>query len=160
MVPYETAEQIRLKKAQYCRFLDTKQWESFEKLALPDARFIFYGVNDEVLHDFASTKALVRLTARMLEDARTSHRVSNSELVQMSESEVHATWAMEDVLVFSPSGNQPGTVVRGYGHYHEVWEKHADDWFLKRLALRLQIRNKSTFGIGEFNADADMGVVD
>ena len=84
-VAFDTVEQIRLKKAQYCRFLDTKQWESFAKLALPDARFIFYSVNDDVLYDFPSTEALVKPTARLLEDARTSHRVCNSEIYSRSE---------------------------------------------------------------------------
>jgi hypothetical protein len=146
MIPYETAERIRLKKAQYCRFLDTKQWDSFGKLALPEARFVFYSVDDKVLHDFSSTKALVGPTARLLKNARTSHRVSNSELFRIRESEINAIWAMEDLLVFPPAGNEPGSVMRGYGHYHEIWVKQSDDWFLKHLELRRQIMNTSYFG--------------
>ena len=153
-IPYEVAEQIRFKKAQYCRFLDTKQWASFEKLALPDARFVFHGVNGEVLHDFPSTRALVRPTARMLGDARTSHRVCNPELAPISDSEVSAIWAMEDYLVFPPNRAKPGMVIRGFGHYHEVWERQGDDWLLKRLDLRRQILDTSTFGSSEQKADA------
>lgn len=138
-VAFDTVEQIRLKKAQYCRFLDTKQWESFAKLALPDARFIFYSVNDDVLYDFPSTEALVKPTARLLEDARTSHRVCNSEIYSRSENEILAIWAMEDYLEFPAKNGKSGTAMRGYGHYHEIWQKHGEDWFLKRLELRRQV---------------------
>lgn len=37
---FETAETIRRKKAQYCRYLDTEQWDSLEALAFPDAEII------------------------------------------------------------------------------------------------------------------------
>ncbi|GAA4330916.1 nuclear transport factor 2 family protein [Variovorax defluvii] len=136
---FDIAEIIRQKKAKYCRFVDTKQWKQFEALALPDARFIFYDVNGKVLHDFPSPESLLAPTARLLDGARSSHRVSNSELSLISETQVEAIWAMEDYLVFPAKNGKPATAMRGYGHYHEIWECKEDDWFLKKLELTRQI---------------------
>jgi hypothetical protein len=155
-ITFEIAEAIRLKKAQYCRFVDTKQWTSFVALALPDARFIFYDVNGKVLHDFASPESLMLPTARLLEDARSSHRVSNSELSLISENEVEAVWAMEDYLVFPAKDGKPGTAMRGYGHYHEIWLRKGEDWFLKKLELKRQIVDSFALRSGASHGDLDV----
>jgi hypothetical protein len=135
IVPYEVAETIRRKKAQYCRFIDTKQWDSFRALALPDATYIFFDLSGNTLHRFDSPRALIDMTAPFLEGARTSHRVSNSELTRISETKVQSVWAMEDYLLLPPRDGEPASFMRGYGHYHETWTKHGADWFLKSLDL-------------------------
>jgi hypothetical protein len=154
-ISFATAERIRLKKAQYCRFIDTKQWRSFEKLAFPDARFTFYGVNNEVLYDFSSTEELIRPTARLLEHARSSHRVCNSELCQISDREIAAIWAMEDYLVFPAQDGKAGRAMRGYGHYHEIWTQRGQDWFLKKLELRRQVLSSFALGSGGTQTEAE-----
>jgi hypothetical protein len=154
-ISFETAERIRLKKAQYCRFVDTKQWESFRRLALPHAKFIFYGVDGKILHEFSSTEDLLVPTVRLLEGARTSHRVCNSELSWVSERKVCAIWAMEDYLVFPAQNGNPGSAMRGYGHYYETWEKHGDDWFLAKLELHRQILSSFVLRSGDALTDAD-----
>lgn len=138
-ITYETSERIRTKKAQYCRFVDTKMWDEYEKLAFPDATFTFLGVDGEILYEFSSTKAHIETAAAALEGAQTSHRVSNSELVRLSDNQIAAIWAMEDYLIFRPRGDDSVSSMRGYGHYHETWELHEGDWFLRKLELRRTI---------------------
>src|ERR1700677_3069906 len=58
----EEKEMIRTRKAQYCRFLDTKQFEQWEKLFNPGAKITFYGVDSRVLMLFDSFEAFASLT--------------------------------------------------------------------------------------------------
>lgn len=45
----EAAEIIRRKKAQYCRFADTRQFHLFEKIALPNTTFKFVGPDGSLI---------------------------------------------------------------------------------------------------------------
>lgn len=139
IVDYEVAEAIRQAKARYCRFVDTKAWADFERLALPDATFTFRDVAGEVLHQFASPREMVEISAPLLEGARSSHRVSNSELTWRDASTVAAIWAMEDHIVFPSRDGQPPSVLTGAGHYYETWTRTSEGWRLAQLELRRTI---------------------
>ncbi|TFW56699.1 nuclear transport factor 2 family protein [Bradyrhizobium sp. MOS001] len=135
MITFEVSEIIRTKKAQYCRFVDTKQWDGLSRLILPDAKFIFFGVDGGILHEFDSLQTWIELTAATLDGAHTSHRVSNSELTLLSKGQVAAIWAMEDYLLLRAKDGNPAQTMRGYGHYHEIWKQWDSDWFLAKLEL-------------------------
>ena len=139
MITFEISERIRTKKAQYCRFVDTKQWDELGRLMLPDVTLVFFDVDGETLYEFTSCKSWIELTAATLDGAQTSHRVSNSELSPVSESKVAAIWAMEDYLILPPKGGSPAQTMRGYGHYHEIWEQRDGDWLLAKLELKRTI---------------------
>lgn len=141
LVPIDDAERIRRKKAQYCRFLDTKQWDQLEALALPDATFTFYGIDGGIYEvagirfSFGCPSEFTQRMASLFSEARTSHRISNSELELLPSGEVSAIWAMEDRLILKPVGGCIPFNMRGNGHYHEIWVQKDDDWYLKKLEL-------------------------
>jgi hypothetical protein len=74
---FETAETIRRKKAQYCRYLDTKQWDSLEALAFPNAEMIFLDASGLVQtagkrkFTFSTPKAFVDATRVLFKNAQT-----------------------------------------------------------------------------------------
>jgi hypothetical protein len=148
-VTCEIAKRIRLKKARYCRYMDTKQWGEFEKLALPDAKLTFFDVDGTILSDggivfaFNSPGDFVRTMARFFEHAHTSHSVSNLEIELISDMEMFAIWAMQDHLVFRPIADVLPLSMHGYGHYHEIWQQRDGDWFLRNLELKRTIRELS-----------------
>lgn len=140
-ISFETAETIRRKKAQYCRYLDTKQWESLESLAFPDAEMIFLDAFGSVqtagksTFAFSSPKAFVQEMRALFRDAQTLHQTGYGDLEQISENEVRAIWSMEDQLLFpAPFASTPISI-KGGGYYHEVWRRKDGDWLLKSLRL-------------------------
>jgi hypothetical protein len=141
MIGYEIAEEIREQKARYCRYLDTKQWDMLEELALSNARLTFLDVKGDVLRiggttfDFASPREFVHEMESLFANAQTSHAVTNGEFTLISANEVSVIWAMRDRLVFRPILGLFSISMQGYGHYHELWQRQDDVWRLKCLKL-------------------------
>jgi hypothetical protein len=57
----EIIEAIRDRKAKYCRYLDTKQFDAWERLFAPDARITFYAPDGAVLLENADSDDAVHL---------------------------------------------------------------------------------------------------
>ncbi|ROW18396.1 hypothetical protein VPNG_00297 [Cytospora leucostoma] len=139
-LPPYAAETIRRKKSQYCRFLDTKQWHLFDKIALPDANFDFVGPEGNVLSDggvpfsWSNTKGFTSHFKKAFETVQTIHSIGPGELEQIGPGEVKAIWTV--IYHLGPQGSADakhhGT---GGGNYHEIWKKQGDDWFLADLRL-------------------------
>jgi hypothetical protein len=141
----EAAEIIRRKKAQYCRFLDTKQWDALEQLALPDAEFRFLNPDRSVITigktplDFSTPKAFTAFMAVLFDKARTLHMVGGSGEIELrggsDGNEMSAVWGMEYQVVIR--GTAGLAEMRGGGYYHEIWKRDGDegDWYLKSLRL-------------------------
>lgn len=149
-VSYEVAESIISRKSQYCRYLDTKQWDLLESVFAPDPSLTYYDTEGQVAMGryrggaapvplaFDSAKGFTALMAKVLDGARTSHRFGNPELTAISAGETRAVFAMEDRLVFRGKDGASKTMI-GCGHYHEVWVAHGDGWLLRRLQLKRTI---------------------
>jgi 3-phenylpropionate/cinnamic acid dioxygenase small subunit len=129
-------EEIRDRKAKYCRYLDTKQFDDWEGLFCADARITFYGPDGEVLLDFNSFAEFCRLTRILFSTTRTIHHVHNSEITLISEVEAHAIWSMEDWHIYSSTENNPAKSMNGYGHYFETWRLVDGLWKIARLELK------------------------
>lgn len=149
-VAYEVAESIILRKSQYCRYIDTKQWDLLDALFAPHPRLTYYDTHGLVAMGryrggaapvplaFNSAMEFTALMAKVLDGAKTSHRFSNPELTAISASETSAVFAMEDRLIFRGKDGASKTML-GCGHYHEVWVAHEDGWLLKHLQLKRTI---------------------
>lgn len=149
-VSYVVAESIISRKSQYCRYIDTKQWDLLEAVFAPRPRLTYYATDGSVAMGryrggaapvplaFDSAKGFAALMAKVLDGARTSHRFSNPELTAISASETSAIFAMEDRLIFRGKDGASKTML-GCGHYHEVWVAHEDGWLLKHLQLKRTI---------------------
>ncbi|KAK4109104.1 hypothetical protein N656DRAFT_771271 [Canariomyces notabilis] len=150
----EAAEIIRRKKAQYCRFLDTKQWDALEQLALPDAEFRFLNPDGSVITigktplDFSTPKAFTAFMAVLFDKARTLHMVGGSGEIEPRDSpdEMSAVWGMEDQIVIR--GTAGLAEMRGGGYYHEIWKRDGNggDWHLKSLRLERIYAKSSVLG--------------
>lgn len=138
-IPFEVYLEITNKKAQYGQYLDTKQWDRFQQIALPDAKFRFLNPDKTVIFrngqhfDFASRSSFVEWFRKLFEGAQTLHMFGPPAMSLQSEDEVLVTWAMEDQLNFPETSNV--AEIRGGGYYSEIWVRIAGFWWLKDLTL-------------------------
>jgi len=132
-------EEIRDRKAKYCRYLDTKQFDNWEALFCADARITYYGPDGEVLLDFKDVTEFSRLTRTLFDTTRTIHQVHNSEIIVITNEEAHAIWSMEDWHIYSPAKENPAKSMNGFGHYYETWRLIEGLWRIARLELRRTI---------------------
>jgi len=133
-------EQVRLSKARYCRFLDTRQWQQFAALFVPDASARVYDTSGVLIAEFRTASAFVEAARQFLEGAQSIHQVHNDELEMVSEGEISALWSMEDYIVFpdAPKEGSPAKV-HGYGHYNERWVLDDAGWRISSIELRRTI---------------------
>jgi hypothetical protein len=138
----EVAELVRDRKAKYCRYLDTKQFDLWQSLFDPAAHITFYALDDSVLLD-DSIETLAGAVRQRFANIRTVHQIHNSEIEFKSDREIFAIWAMEDWHVYTPQGGNPSKTLHGYGHYYETWRLVANSWVISRLELRRLILDLS-----------------
>ncbi|KAK5994270.1 hypothetical protein PT974_04742 [Cladobotryum mycophilum] len=135
-VEAKVANIIRRKKAQYVRYIDTKQWSKFEELALADAELSFHNSDGSVMtlsgtaFQFSSVKSFTAYFSKFFAQAQTLHMVGHGELERIGAGEVRAIWGMEDQIMLPLFAE-----IRGGGYYHETWVLKNGGWFLKSLRL-------------------------
>lgn len=133
-------EAIKTLKAQYCRFIDTKQWDRLAGLFAPGTVFEGFGSaptgSDE--------KAFVAGISTRMKDAVSIHHVHNPEIVFLGSDRARGLWAMMDVVELGPGIHLkefPGARgFYGYGHYEEEYRRIDGEWqfcFLRLTRLRL-----------------------
>jgi hypothetical protein len=140
-------EDIKLLRARYWRFVDTKDWVAFAKLFAPDATFSDHGF------DFHCAPGEVpgKISAALPDAIFSAHHGHQSEIV--IEDAEHATgiWAMEDYLIFPPAMEHPSIAAppqsfRGYGHYFDRYVKPDGQWLFQKVdlyRLRLELSSSS-----------------
>ena len=148
LVSFQVAETISRKKSQYGRYIDTKQWDKFDQVALPDAELAFFDSDGSILMvgksalAFSSSEAFTKFFSNFFANAQTLHMFGPGELEQMAADEVKAIWGMEDQIIIKSTA---GLVeLRGGGYYHETWKMKDGDWFLKSLRLE-RMYTKTSF---------------
>jgi len=130
-------EAIRTLKSQYCRFIDTKNWDAFSGLLTENPAIVFKGAEGAITHTFSARDAFVQ-SCHFLQLATTIHRVYNPEIDVLSATTARAIWAMEDQIFFPDDLESPFKTLHGYGHYHETYEKIEGQWKIKTLLLQRQ----------------------
>jgi hypothetical protein len=81
----------------------------------------------------------VAFTSKILGSRATVHQVHAPEIELTSATTARGIWALEDVVRLAPGVN-----LRGYGHYHETYEKIDGQWRItssKLTRLREDIFN-------------------
>lgn len=136
---WEELETLYRLKALYFRLYDTRDWEGWLALFLPDATL----TADFHLHDEPAVRQPLHLEGRdairnyilaVGDSRRTVHHGHTPEIDLLSPEEAAGIWAMEDIIDY------PGTHLHGHGHYHERYRKRDGRWrfasiHLKRLRL-------------------------
>ena len=129
-------EKIKTLKAEYCRFLDTKQWQRLGGLFLTEATFEGFGSAPT-----GSTAAqFVAGASARLQDALTVHHCHMAEIAFEAPDRARAVWAMVDVVQFL-DGREPVEApghsgFTGYGHYEDAYRLVDGIWYFasKRLS--------------------------
>lgn len=114
-------------KAEYCRLLDTKDWEGFRGLFAAD---FVSDTSESGGLVIEGADAFLDFIRRTLAKAVTVHQVQQPEIELTSPTSATGVWAMEDVVRFMPC-----VTLHGFGHYHETYEKADGRWVIKTSKL-------------------------
>lgn len=129
-------EAIRQLKARYCRFLDTKDVDSWrdvfttDVVVLLDMAVSAGGADPQTAPPLEGVDNFVPMVLGGLDGVATMHHCHTPELTLTSESTATGIWAMEDLLIFAD-----GKELHGAGHYHETYAKRDGCWRIKSLRL-------------------------
>ncbi|KAJ5775769.1 uncharacterized protein N7511_000780 [Penicillium nucicola] len=122
--PVEITEIICRKKSQYGRYINTKQWDKSDQVALPDAELMFFDTDGSLLKTgntsfaFPSSTAFTEFFTNFFANAQMLHIFGPGELQLKAIDEVGAIWGMEDQIILK---HAMGSVeIRGGGYYHET----------------------------------------
>lgn len=129
------AEHIKELKARYFRFVDTKDWAGLRSLFCDHATLHYTDSNPDTGPQPVD-QAMVFI-GETLADAATIHHGHMPEIEILTSDTARAIWAMED-RVFWPEGsrNPYGLYqMQGWGHYHETYERHGEQWLIATLKL-------------------------
>jgi hypothetical protein len=119
-------------KARYCRFLDTKQWDSWTALFTGD--FVLDTSEAGGPPPITGREEAIGMVRQTIETARTAHQVHTPEITIDGDTAT-GIWAMQDRVVF-----EGGPAITGYGHYTETYAKRDGSWQIASSKLtRLQI---------------------
>ncbi|MBJ7336627.1 nuclear transport factor 2 family protein [Mycolicibacterium sp.] len=122
-------EALKQLKARYCRLLDAKDWQAWREIFTDDFVSDTSKAGGKVIHGADDFVAFTRRALSKPSQA-TAHQVHAPELDVTSATEARGIWALEDVVRLAPGIN-----LRGYGHYHETYEKIDGEWFIKTSTL-------------------------
>ncbi len=133
-------EEIKVLKARYFRFVDTKDWTGLEGIFTPDVIADFSESvperNEALLTKGAAN--FVAGLAPLLQHAVTVHHGHMPEIEITSDTTAKAIWPMEDWL-WMPEG-APFKTLHGLGHYHETYVRLAGQWRINTTRLtRLRV---------------------
>jgi len=140
-------EAIRQLKARYCRFLDTKDVESWRTVFAPDVVVTLDmavsagGADPKTAPPLEGVDNFVPMVMGGLGNVATMHHCHTPEITLTSATTATGIWAMEDLLIFAD-----GREMHGAGHYHETYEKRDGSWRIKTLHLTRTILRVSDGG--------------
>ncbi|MES2490667.1 MAG: nuclear transport factor 2 family protein [Pseudomonadota bacterium] len=122
-------EAIKQLKARYCRFLDAKDWAAWRGIFTDDFVSDTTGAGGKLV---VGADAFVAMVIKFLGRPKqvTAHQVHAPEIELTSASTAKGIWALEDFVRFGFGLN-----LRGYGHYHETYEKVDGQWLIKSSTL-------------------------
>lgn len=136
MTDSDELEAIRQLKARYCRFLDTKDVESWRKVFTSDLvvhldmAVSTGGADPMTAEPVEGVDNFVPAVIASLENVATKHHCHTPEITLTSPTTATGIWAMEDLLVF-PDDRE----LQGAGHYHEKYRKDDGTWRISELHL-------------------------
>ena len=122
-------ELIKQLKARYCRYLDTKDWSAWRDIFTDDFVSDTAEAGGQVIVGADEFVAYIRKTLGKPTQP-TVHQVHAPEIELLSATIAQGVWALEDVVRLAPGVN-----LKGYGHYHETYEKIDGKWYIKTSKL-------------------------
>ncbi len=136
-------ESIKLTKARYFRYMDSKDWAGFATVFAPDAQM---DMREEAEGDdnlITGNEVIANFVRGWVDALVTVHHGHMPEIEFTSDSTADVIWAMEDKLwkkPDTPADHWPFTAMHGYGHYRETYRKVGDRWLIQTTKLtRLRV---------------------
>jgi hypothetical protein len=123
-------EAIKQLKARYFRLMDTKDWDGFRALFVPE---VHVDVSADGGGVFDGVDEFMTMLVPTLRDVVTVHHGHMPEIEVTSPTTASGVWAMEDRLRFDPETGL--AELHGAGHYHETYEKIDGVWRIASLRL-------------------------
>jgi uncharacterized protein (TIGR02246 family) len=128
----EDIEQIKQLKARYFRTMDTKDWTGMRQVFADD---VVMDTSEAGGNYVEGADAFLEFLASALAGTVTVHQGHMPEIELMSDTTARGIWALQDTIWWPDS-----SVMHGYGHYHETYEKIQGDWKIKSSRLtRLKV---------------------
>jgi uncharacterized protein (TIGR02246 family) len=125
--PVDDLESIRQLKARYFRTMDTKDWAGMRLVFADDVVIDTTGSGGTVV---SGANEFMSYLERTLDGVITVHHGHMPEIEVTSPTTATGIWALHDTLWWPD-----GRLVRGYGHYHETYEKSGGRWLIKTQKL-------------------------
>jgi hypothetical protein len=122
-------EALKQLKARYCRLLDAKDWAAWRQIFTDDFVSDTSKAGGKVIEGADDFVAFTRGNLEKPSQV-TAHQVHAPEIEVTSSTTARGIWALEDVVRLAPGLN-----LRGYGHYHETYEKIDGQWLIKTSTL-------------------------
>ncbi|KAM5353529.1 hypothetical protein ACJ41O_000179 [Fusarium nematophilum] len=145
----EVAQAISRQKARYGRYIDTKQWDKWERdVALPDAQYSFLDTAGNPLTVgkqalvFDTAKSTATFFNRFFSQVETMHNIGIGDFEQVAPDEVKAVFGFEDQILSKALG--AWGEIRGGGFYYETWKLVDGEWYIKDLRMQ-RTYQKETF---------------
>jgi len=123
-------EEIKVLKAKYFRFLDTKNWIELEACLADEVTFSYPPQQINVV----GKAALITNFSTRHAHTHTAHTGSMPEIEILSEYHAKGIWFMTDYVV-SPQENSSPIISQGFGHYFENYIKEQGKWKIQRILL-------------------------
>jgi hypothetical protein len=118
-------EALRVLKARYFRYMDTKDWAAWTQLFTPQFE---QEMELEQQHHKGPREDFVRFVAAALAGVVTVHHGHSPELELTSATTARGIWPFVDRLWPGPDAPPNAPRLVGYGHYHETYVKSAHGW--------------------------------
>ena len=128
-------DQIQRIMSAYCRYVDTKQWESLSALIADNASLEFQDIEGHTLYTFTGPSGLVAASKDAIAELVTVHHLHNPEISFSDDQHAAAIWAMEDRFYKSDNSGKSVRVFHGYGHYHVTFMNQSGNWKITGLKL-------------------------
>lgn len=128
----QAIEEIKLLKARYFRFMDTKQFHLLAGLFTDDLQVLT--PDGAVYKD--SGPAYAAALKHSLENAVSVHQGFMGEIEIIDAHNATGIWAMQDVIEWADKHPVQGwKSITGRGHYHETYRKIIGGWRIATLTL-------------------------
>lgn len=114
-------------KADYCRLLDTKDWDNWKLLFTETFELDTTGSGGTI--EYGRDRA-VEVVRSSIEMAKTAHQV-HFPRIEIAGDTAQVVWPMEDRVVWEDAGR----ALTGYGHYHETYVRQGGQWRIAKSRL-------------------------
>jgi hypothetical protein len=129
-------EDIKLLKARYFRYVDTKQYDKLEQLFTPDVKADHSEDHPSAKH--TNRKDWVEMIKSAMHRCTSMHHGHQPEIEITSPTTAKGIWPMQDWVYWPEGERSPLGDNRfvGFGAYHETYEKTDAGWQIKTVTLK------------------------